>query len=454
METGWQYAFTLTTVVVSLVMRRMFGERHRFVWTPIAFGFYLAGECGMAKLSGNWYYYEFLRLMITFAKAYLLCGFVLGPWRRNPIVPWFFAFWCYFEFAVVFGEAPFYAFYFYLKTLEVVAIGYYAGVWAVTTPDGVRRLLKWGSAGAAVVAFVWITKGGLLNESSMDMRQGRAGVDVEMFDAETVNLLFNVNGIGLVLSAAVIYPFLFAFQKAKLWMRLAAMGVAFVLTVLVIRTGARNSALVVVPMAWYMLCAKTSLATWKKALAVVVLLGGMGAYLVHMEKDVGKIRAFDIFEKGKGDDAGSGRIGAFKVWVDEMGGCYVMGAGAKYDHSMERMAVGNMHSVYMQVFYQSGIVGSVLLLLFVLAFVSRCLTSRQNPYRHMALALLGVWLMTGVGESANINGGSGRALVALGLAMALLSNRRLRPERARPPAVVNYRLPAPPPARQADWSRQ
>ena len=142
METGWQYAFTLTTVVVSLVMRRMFGERHRFLWTPIAFGFYLAGECGMAKLSGNWYYYEFLRLMITFAKAYLLCGFVLGPWRRNPIVPWFFAFWCYFEFAVVFGEAPLYAFYFYLKTLEVVAIGYYAGVWAVTTPDGVRRLLK------------------------------------------------------------------------------------------------------------------------------------------------------------------------------------------------------------------------------------------------------------------------------------------------------------------------
>jgi len=132
----WDNLFTFTVVVLSFLFRHIFGARHRFVWTPIVFGFYLAGECGLIRLAGNWYLYQLIRLFITFAKAYLLCGFALAPWKRNPAVPLFLLFWGYFQFAVVFGEAPLGAFYFYLKSLEIVAIGYYAGIWAVTTPGG------------------------------------------------------------------------------------------------------------------------------------------------------------------------------------------------------------------------------------------------------------------------------------------------------------------------------
>ena len=145
----WDNLFTFTVVVLSFLFRHIFGARHRFVWTPIVFGFYLAGECGLIRLAGNWYLYQLIRLFITFAKAYLLCGFALAPWKRNPAVPLFLLFWGYFQFAVVFGEAPLGAFYFYLKSLEIVAIGYYAGIWAVTTPGGVRRLFLWGAESAS-----------------------------------------------------------------------------------------------------------------------------------------------------------------------------------------------------------------------------------------------------------------------------------------------------------------
>lgn len=423
----WDNLFTFTVVVLSFLFRHIFGARHRFVWTPIVFGFYLAGECGLIRLAGNWYLYQLIRLFITFAKAYLLCGFALAPWKRNPAVPLFLLFWGYFQFAVVFGEAPLGAFYFYLKSLEIVAIGYYAGIWAVTTPGGVRRLFLWGAAAAGVVALSWINQGGLLSSSSMDFEQGRAGVSLDKFDADTVKLLFNVNGIALVLSAVIPYAFLFIFEKERLWMRIAAMGVTFVLVILIVRTGARNGALVLLPLGWYLLCAKTTLTVRKKILIVLVLIGGLGAYFVHMQKDVGQLRAFEIFsDKEEGDSLGSGRMGMFCLWTQEMGDRKFFGAGAHYDkYYSQRFRVSNLHSMYMQIWYQSGYVGCALFLVFVFGFTAQALRARNNPYRYAALVLFGAWLLTGVGEAANINSGGGYAKVALGLALALCSRRRI-----------------------------
>ena len=81
--------------------------------------------------------------------------------------------------------------------------------------------------------------------------------------------------------------------------------------------------------------------------------------------------------------------------------------------------------MYMNIFYQSGYVGLALLVLFGL-YVAVCSFRRHDRFGHMAILLVTVWFLTGLGESANIFPNNGYGKFCLGIAIALCSRRRFQ----------------------------
>jgi hypothetical protein len=79
--------------------------------------------------------------------------------------------------------------------------------------------------------------------------------------------------------------------------------------------------------------------------------------------------------------------------------------------------------MYMNIFYQSGYVGLALLVLFGL-YVTVCSFRRHDRLGHMAILLLSVWFLTGIGESANISHSVGYSKFGLGVAIAFCSKKR------------------------------
>lgn len=422
----WENIFFITVIVLSVIFRVGFNARHRFIWTPIAFAIVLVGECGMLTMMRNWIVYQFVKLGITIAKAYLLCGFIVKPWQRNTVVVFFWMFWLYFLFSLFLGEFCLVSTIYYLKSLEFVILGFYAGMWAMETPGGLNRLLLWGAIAAGITALCWIRGGGVLAGSLVESAGGRVGVDETKVGVEAVEMgLFNVNGIGLKTSAVIGYAFLVMFlpgrSRMNKLMSWISVGITLLLAIIILRTGARNSAMAFLPMSWYLVFAKVKLSPFKRWGVILIVSFGMLYMISHYMSGAKSIRAFD-FSSEDGDNFGSGRLGWFRDVYSEMGEKRFWGAGAKLD-TRRGINVGNMHSMYMQVFYTSGVVGSILLVVFFISVGIRGMTIGARG--HIALVLFGIWAGTGIGESANINAG-GMAKVALGVAMACCTSKKLR----------------------------
>ena len=98
------------------------------------------------------------------------------------------------------------------------------------------------------------------------------------------------------------------------------------------------------------------------------------------------------------------------------------GVNSLYSHKGDRIVRFrgvNAHSIYVTIFYRSGILGVMLFVVFLFVFWAQ---AKRLGYRgHMAKFLLLVWLLTGVGESWGMNGGA--TAVLAGFAIGLLSRR-------------------------------
>jgi len=79
---------------------------------------------------------------------------------------------------------------------------------------------------------------------------------------------------------------------------------------------------------------------------------------------------------------------------------YIFGSGGAMDPGTNRWS--NMHSMYIQIFYESGIIGSILFLLFIGKFFF--LSSKIGKYAIIALCIFATVLASGIAESYPIRG--------------------------------------------------
>ena len=224
------------------------------------------------------------------------------------------------------------------------------------------------------------------------------------------------------------------------WIKILGVVNVLILSLLMIRTGARNACLGLLPIAWYFIFSKSGGRRAKRVALFAVLAILLGTLITLTTSSLGHLRIFS-YEKGADlNQISSGRIDWYINYY-KSANTYErwFGSGGHFDITETgQVVLGNYHSVYAQIFRQSGYVGVAAFLLFTFVLVLRCF--RIGPMGRLALMLFGVWALTGVGESQPILRG-GNTKVLLGLAIAFCSQKFCRqrvgivPPRPCPPEV-------------------
>ncbi len=375
-------------------------------------------------------------LFYYLAISFLTDGYSLRMCSRNGVLLLFLLFWGWMLVSMFFGKYAMICFSQYLIILfELISVGYFVGMWALRTPGGMERIVRAAAVCFTLVTFFYIVTGSLSPEA-MDANM-RAGVNVEGLSADIADRKSNVNWIGLSMIGLLPYLFLYVLGKQQYtrmkWMKIVGVVNVLVLTLLLIRTGARNACLGLLPIAWYFIFAKSGGNRAKRMAIFSVLVIFLGLLIVLTTSSISNLRVFS-YEKGTDlNQFSSGRIDWYINYYNSAKvGERWFGSGGYVDITETgQIVLGNYHSVYFQIFRQSGYVGSLLFALFAIGLMVRSV--RMGTMGRLALMLFGVWALTGVGEAQPIlRGGSTKVL--LGLAVALCS-RKFR----QLPCVVPFR---------------
>lgn len=368
-------------------------------------------------------------LFFYLAIAFLTDGYSIKMCGRNGALLLFLLFWGWMLVSMFFGKYAMTCFAQYLVILfELISVGYFVGMWALRTPRGMERIVRAAAVFFTLVTLSYIVSGSL-SPGAMDQNL-RAGVNMEGLSGELADRKQNVNWVGLSVVGLLPYLYLYVFNRESIsrakWIKMLGVVNALVLSLILLRTGARNACLGLLPIAWYFIFDKSGGSRARRIALFSVLTIVLGGMIVLTTSSISKLR---IFSHEKGEDLNqlsSGRLDWFANYYQySTDSEHWIGSGGWFDIlETGEVVLGNYHSVYFQIFRQSGYVGLMLFMLFALVLTWRGIHIGQRG--RLLLMFFGVWALTGVAESQAILRG-GNTKVLLGMAMAFCSRKFIQP---------------------------
>ena len=411
-------------IIFSLIFKAIIPLRLRDKMTPWVFAWLLTWTAITPFVPVRYFFFGVFLFYLSI--SFLTDGYSLKMCGRNGVLCFFLMFWGWMLISMAFGEYSLICFSQYLIILfELIAVGYFVGMWAMRTPDGMKKLLRATAVCFSIVAFFYVSTGSLSPEN-MDANM-RAGVNLEEV-ADGMDMKSNVNWIGLSMIGLLPYLYLCILSvrnsssKHLKLIKLFAVVNAVILSVVLIRTGARNACLGLLPIAWYFLSDKTGGNRIKRIAIFAALVIGLGMIILITTSSISELRVFS-YEKGMNlNEYSSGRVDWFlNYWDSSTATEHWFGSGAWYDIKEDgSIVLGNFHSMYMQIFRQSGFVGILLFVLFSTALLFRGLQIGMRG--KIVIMFFGVWALTGIGEAQPILRG-GNTKMLLGLAIAFCSRK-------------------------------
>ncbi len=372
-----------------------------------------------------------LMVMYWLNMAIVLNGFDINQMTRNRVLAAFLVFWGYYLLTSVRTDFPLYAFLYNVNALlELIFVGYFAGIWAMCRPDGFRRLVK-PLVFVAVIPILIYLKSGFGGEIDDN---GRAMLDEEILEAGLGN---NVNGIALSLSPIVtlLLAYLLHDDRVKISkvMYIITGAVLFMSVYLLLRTGSRNGALIFLPCGWYFFKRMKNV-RHKFVNMVIIGLAVLGAAGL-MYRKAGALRSFtlsansNVIGKQTINDISSGRVLIFQnLMAKSKGVDYVIGRGMNVVSTFEGKRIFGALSVYVSLLSYVGIFGLLLLLVLYIRFF--WIAAHKGAIGQIAVLLFASWALTCVAEDAGINRAQLVGLL-LGLSMAFCTDKRFGWERVR-----------------------
>lgn len=360
--------------------------------------------------------------------AILLNGCKLSSLRHNSVMKAFLVFWGYLTLSAMLCDYPRYGVLYYMNALlELVLVGYYVGIWAITTEDGLVRLFR-AVVIIAIIPIMFYVRYGAGGELDS---AGRIVLDQDIVEE---GLGQNVNGIALALAPIIVCLLIFVtFDSTvkkthpvlKMWAIIMLMASSFFL----LRTGSRNGTLVLVPCA-YFIYKKLATSRQKNSFLVFLILIGALAVGWIVSSQAGGIRALSLTFESSGaadlDSFSSGRVSIFRNLLSRMNGLdYFLGKGPLVVRNDNEYAVLGAMSIYVTVYHNTGVIGcSLLLIYFSMMFYT---TRRIGNIGLIAFLFFAAWAITGVAEDSGLGRGHSIRMiqgVSLALCSKLLSQRR------------------------------
>lgn len=458
----FQWIVVIATFFGSLIFANLIRPRNRLVIMPIAFAFDLLALSVLPSIGGVFHaLYIFGKFVIWML---LLNGMPRIDLSNNPSWKSFLIFYSYMYVAGFFGLYVLEMSAQYINILlTAFGVGYFLSSWCCRTEGSVQKLLVATTLACVVVVVHQYFLGGF-SASTLD-DSGRQ----MLLDEATGKLATStgVNGLALIMDVLLPFSLLAGLSPMNIrcpaWIRIAGMASFILIGLVIVRTGSRNGAFGLVPCFIYFLSSTRNANAKARRLFIGVVAGMIIVFgSLFMMRNVGYIRAFDIMANeqmgyaSRGDVMTSGRLSLYERLFKEMSPLQVV-VGAGYNTAdaatfvsknvaegdreymlahRTRVGPGNMHSMYMTVFFRSGVVGSLLFFAFILKTIKEA--RRMGGRGRLALMFLSIWLLTGLGESAGMTSGSTSILA--GFAMGLLGRKQIRnPELWDEPLIVsNY----------------
>lgn len=425
------WLLTIALISFTILWRQVANERLRSILMPWAVAVL------MMNVTSASFYWGWLHalLALTNYAAWIICldGFAYGTRSNNRVWQVFILFWGYLMLSSFMGSHPFQGVATLLNAfISSFCVGYYIALWTCKTEGGLRRLNITVTCASVIIGYLYIKHGAF---ASMDkLQETRAVFDATTF--EDKDMVVSVNYTALAMCSVL--PFLLVasmaisrdrVQKIFKWVALGAMVLC--LTVL-IKTGARNGGLALLPLGWYLLFStKNKLKKRSRRFLVIAVVILCAVFAMRIMRGTEGVRALRFFSTGGGErgvtlnEISSGRI---QWWIDEYNSMtpvqVLLGRGFVKESLNERgrAELFNYHSIYVLVFLHSGLVGIFLMVIALgTFFVVAC---RKGDRGRMAIMFLSVWALTGVGEAAGVRGGV--TAILAGFAMGLCSDNPVR----------------------------
>ena len=368
--------------------------------------------------------------------AILNNGYDVGRLNRNLTWRCFLVFWAYMVLSCFLGSYVYEGVFFWFNVLFTsFSVGYFLSTWVMRTEGALGKLLWSVTLISCFIMLVYLQKGGLAvveTTNPLNMESARAGLNEDYLADE---LAQNVNSVALQMLCLIpwlLVAMLFDVRsRHRKFLRVIA-GICLVLAgIVLVRTGARNGAVGLLPSIWYFLFSATkSLERWKRFAAFALLSVVFCVAVAFVMRDA-PLRFINFFveQETSGyrtteDAITSGRVGMWQRQWEMMSPVQkIFGRGmATYDVSAQtgRVHAGNAHSMFMTVFYNSGFVGIALFAVVVFLCVKHGFKCGDRG--RIALLFIGTWFFSGAGESWGMIGGT-TALLA-GFGMGLLIDKR------------------------------
>ena len=355
-------------------------------------------------------------------------GFDSGQRNKNDAWGMFMVFWGYMVVSAFWGLDSINAFFVWMNVcFTTFCCGYYVALWVLKTEGGLRKLLApiVGVAGITVLAYY--RHGGMIQ---LDVGMERGIVDLDTLAEGT-----RVNENGIAVHMILLLTFLSVAilrirtaGKDKI-IKMVAAVISIPVAILMIRTGSRGGTICLLPIILYFLYSqrhRVKKVTQIATIIMILIAIAFGTRIVMKDADV--LRAFSLNTSSSQSGVYASNVdqittGRFSMWErvvhDMTAGEMLAGQGLfTYDLTTGRAIIGNAHSMYMTVFYNSGFIGIILMLSALVLFIRQGF--RLGDRGRLGLLFIGVWLMHGIGESWGMTGG-GTAILA-GFGMGLLSH--------------------------------
>ena len=414
-------------ILLTFFWRNLAPARVRSVAVPWAFAILIMN---VACASFYWGPIRAAYVLMNYsAYIIMLDGFDFDRKRNNPAWTAFLVFWGYMIISGLFGYYKLGAMFYWTNIfLTTFCCGYFTARWVLRNENGLGKLLFSMACVSCITMFLYAKHGSF---SAIEVgTEGRAGFDMDTL-AEGVKS--NVNYTAMVMLNFI--PFLIIGllrtirEKKDRLVKWMSAGALLLSGLVLVRTGARNGAVGLLPSVWYFLFSTTNRVKRRKRIGIFIMVTivFVPSVIITM-KGAESIRFVRLSGMGerfggtKSDDITSGRMSMWMNNLKDMTPIQIMvGHGLFKNGKSEegKLTAGNAHSIYMTVLYNSGIVGLLLLVIFFSISFRRGM--KMGDRGRIALLMIGTWLFVGTGESWGMIGGATALLGGFGI--GLLSHR-------------------------------
>ena len=418
-----QFVVVCLTIGLSFLWRMIATKKMRDFMMPWTFAWIFFNMACICFVPGI--FRTLMAITNYIATAILIDGFAAGDRHRNGSWGAFVFFWIYVIISCLFGYHKFMGMVFWINAFLVsYGSGYYFSRWLVNNERGMKRLQFAFLAFSCIMILLYARHGGVAAVGET----GRATFDTETMHQDAI---VNENYTALTMLCFIPMLLVILFQAMRFKNGMIMTFLTFVCLVfcglVLVRAGSRNGFVGLLPSFWYVLFSTTNRVQRRKRILLFVVAAIVFLPIMfRMMRGVQSLRIIDFSGQelsasnmDKSDMITSGRLGLWRDHVREMSTFdRLIGRGLRKNDfiaSRGQATVGNAHSAYMTIFYNSGMLGWLLLLIFLIK--STFMGLGMGDRGRIALLFIWTWFLSGAGESLPVQGGVGGALAGLGMGL-------------------------------------